>query len=138
MANEQKTVRLMLVDDDVEFRDAAGQALRTQGFQVCEAGSGERAMDLIPMDNPDLVILDLRMGGMDGITTLSLIRRKNPELPVLILTGNGNREQNLAGAQLGILDFLLKPVDMKILGARIRELVGEGLVPARETGHERR
>ena len=125
MAMEKKTIRLMLVDDDVEFRDAASQALRTQGFQVCEAGSGERALDLIPKDNPDLVILDLRMGGMDGITALSLLRRTDSDLPVIILTGNGSHEHNLAGTQLGIVDFILKPVDMKVLGARIVELVGE-------------
>jgi DNA-binding response OmpR family regulator len=61
---------------------AAGQALRRQGFQVSEAESGERALELIPMDHPDLVILDLKMGGMDGISTLTEIRRLDADLPV--------------------------------------------------------
>ena len=127
MAIEEKAIRLLLVDDDLGFRDAAGQALRRQGFQLCEAECGERALDLIPKDNPDLVILDLRMSGIDGITTLSLIRRTHPDLPVLILTGTGSPEHALAGSQLGIVDFIQKPVDMKVLGARILELMEKDL-----------
>ena len=132
MENEPKEIRLLLVDDEVEFRDAAGRALRRQGFQVSEAGSGEHALELIPLDHPDIVILDLKMGGMDGITTLEQIRRVDRDLPVLILTGHGRYEHALAGIQLGVVDFVQKPVDMEILGARVRELVRGGKRPLRE------
>ncbi len=136
MASETKPIRLLLVDDESDFRDAAGRALRRQGFQVSEAGSGEHALDLIPGDGPDLVILDLKMGGMDGISTLSQIRKIEPDLPVLILTGHGRYEHALAGIQLGVVDFVQKPVDMEILGERIRELVKGGKRPLREKGLE--
>ncbi len=136
MANENKTIRLMLVDDETEFRDAAGQALRRQGFQVSEAGSGEHALELLPQDRPDLIILDLKMGGMDGIEALTRIRKIDPDLPVLILTGHGRYEHALAGIQMGVVDFVQKPVDMDVLGSRIRELVRGGKRPLREKGLE--
>jgi CheY-like chemotaxis protein len=132
MQEETKAIRLLLVDDEIEFRDAAGRALRRQGFQVSEAGSGEHALELLPLDRPDIVILDLKMGGMDGIATLEQIRGVDRDLPVLILTGHGRYEHALAGIQLGVVDFVQKPVDMKILGARVRELVRGGKRPLRE------
>ncbi len=134
MADKEKPIRLLLVDDEAEFRDAAGQALRRQGFQVSEAGSGEHALELIPLDGPDLVILDLKMGGMDGIQALAEIRKIDAALPVLILTGHGRYEHALAGIQLGVVDFVQKPVDLEGLGERIRELVRGGKRPLREKG----
>ncbi|MFH1762684.1 MAG: response regulator [Gemmatimonadota bacterium] len=136
MQKETESIRLLLVDDEKDFRDAAGQALRRQGFHVSEAESGERALELIPSDRPNIVILDLKMGGMDGITTLEQIRRVDSDLPVLILTGHGRYEHALAGIQLGVVDFVQKPVEMEFLGTRIRELVRGGKRPLREKGLE--
>lgn len=136
MTRDIKTIRILFVDDEKEFRDAAGQSLRRQGFQVSEAPSGERAVELLPLDKPDIVILDLKMGGMDGIETLVEIRKVSPDLPVLILTGHGKYEHALAGIQLGVVDFVQKPVDMKVLGERIRELVQGGERPLRERSIE--
>lgn len=132
MADEMQTIRLLLVDDESDFRDAAGQALRRQGFLVCEAGSGEQALELLPVEHPDLVILDLKMGGMDGIAALQEIRKRDPDLPVMILTGHGRYEHALAGIQLGVVDFVQKPVDMEDLGRRIRALVRGGKRKLRE------
>jgi CheY-like chemotaxis protein len=73
-----------------------------------------------------VIILDLKMGGMDGISTLTEIRRLETELPVLILTGHGKYEDALAGIHLGVVDFVQKPVDLKQLGSRVRRLVVEG------------
>lgn len=126
MEDKKLSIRLLLVDDEAEFRLAAGQALRRQGFQVSEAESGERALELLPLDHPDIVILDLKMGGIDGISTLTQIRRTDADLPVLILTGHGKYEDALAGIHLGVVDFVQKPVDMRQLGARVRQLVEEG------------
>ena len=126
------TIRLLLVDDEADFRAAAGKALRRQGFEVREAESGEQAIELVRSGSPDLVILDLKMGGMDGITALGEIRRIDADLPVLILTGHGAYDSALAGIRLGVVDFVQKPVDMGQLGQRIRELVRGGKRPLRE------
>jgi DNA-binding response OmpR family regulator len=132
VATQIEPIRLLLVDDEAEFRAAAGKALRRQGFEVREADSGELALQLIGGGFPDLVVLDLKMGGMDGITALTEIRKLDRDLPVLILTGHGHYENALAGIQLGVVDFVQKPVDMKYLGGRIRELVRGGKRPLRE------
>jgi DNA-binding response OmpR family regulator len=123
MEEKKPGIRLLLVDDEGEFRLAAGQALRRQGFQVSEAESGERALEMIQAHRPEVVILDLKMGGMDGIATLTELRRVDPGLPVLILTGHGGYEDALAGIQLGVVDFVQKPVDMQQLGQSVRRLL---------------
>ncbi len=119
-------IRLLLVDDEDEFRAAAAQALTRQGFVVSQAESGERAVQMVAQDPPEVMILDLRMGGMDGIETLEKIRQQEPDLPVLILTGHGNYHDALAGLHLRIVDFVQKPVDLADLAQRIRRLLARG------------
>jgi CheY-like chemotaxis protein len=126
MEEKKPGIRLLLVDDEADFRAAAGQALRRQGFQVREAESGERAMEMIQAHRPEVVILDLKMGGMGGIDTLKEIRRLDQDLPVLILTGHGKYEDALAGIHLGVVDFVQKPADLKQLGERVRKMVEDG------------
>jgi len=123
---QEPGIRLLLVDDEAEFRDAARKALHRQGFLVSEAESGERALEFLETDRPDVVVLDLKMQGMDGISTLQQIRRTDEELPVIILTGHGSFQDALSGIRLGVVDFVQKPVDLKLLGKRIRKLVSSG------------
>jgi len=78
-----------------------------------------------------VVLLDLRMEGMDGIEALEQMRRIAPQLPVIILTGHGGLDDAMAGIQLEIVDFVQKPVDMELLAGRIRGLLGRGQ-PLRE------
>jgi CheY-like chemotaxis protein len=126
MEADIRSIKLLLVDDDDEFRDAASTALTRQGLQVTEAESGERALEILATFRPDIIVLDLKMAGMDGITALGKLREIDRDLPVIILTGHGRYEDALAGIQLGVVDFVQKPVDLKRLGARIREMVAAG------------
>jgi CheY-like chemotaxis protein len=136
-------IKLLLVDDEVEFREATGQALKRRGFAVTLADSGEQALALIRSSLPDIIVLDLKMEGMDGIDTLVEVRKVNKDLPVVILTGHGGFDDAMAGIRLEIVDFLQKPVDVAHLAARIRSLlnrrrrgplkersIGELMVPA--------
>jgi len=133
MSAEKSGIRLLLVDDEAEFRDSARKALSRQGFVWSEAESGERALEILETARPDVVVLDLKMQGMDGISTLQQIRQTDEELPVIILTGHGNFQDALSGIRLGVVDFVQKPVDLKLLGERIRKLVsGGGERPLRE------
>lgn len=125
MKEENITINLLLVDDEEDFRLAASKALTRQGFIATEAESGEKALELLSQSLPDVMILDLRMGGMDGIATLEKARRIAPDLPVIILTGHGRFEDALAGIRLEIVDFIQKPVDMSDLGERIRRLLNK-------------
>jgi len=133
MKNDDKPIKLLLVDDEEDFRAAASRALERQGFKVTLAPSGEQALREIRAEVPDVVVLDLRMEGIDGIHTLQEIRKVKMDLPVIILTGHGRYEDALAGIQMRVVDFVQKPVEMQELGDRIRAILAKGgKVPLRE------
>ncbi len=133
MAEDRPKTRILLVDDEADFRAAASRALQRQGFDIAEAESGEQALVMIREAPPELVVLDLRMEGMDGISTLEEIRKSHPDLPVIILTGHGEFADAMAGIQFRIADFVQKPVNLKLLGKRIQALLeGERGLPLRE------
>ena len=133
MTERKSKVRILLVDDEAEFRQAASTALVRQGFEISEAESGEQAIAMIREAPPDLMVLDLRMEGMDGISTLQEVRKFQPALPVIILTGHGKFSDAMAGIRFEVVDFVQKPVDLKKLGERIRKLLaGERRLPLRE------
>lgn len=121
-----ETITLLLVDDEQEFREATAQALGRRGFSVKQAASGKQALEVLAAGLPDLVILDLRMEGMDGMETLKAIRQLHGDLPVIILTGHGGFEDAVSGIKLRIVDFLQKPVDVEQLGRHVRSLVAKG------------
>lgn len=123
-ATDDPTV--LLVDDEEEFRESISRALSRRGFVVQVAESGEQALELIRASLPQVVLLDLRMRGMDGISTLAEVRKIAPTLPVIILTGHGERADALSGIQLDIVDFLQKPVTVENLATRIRALLEAG------------
>jgi len=125
MDNDTKPIRLLLVDDEDDFRKATSQVLQRRGFDVQGADSGERALELLGDSLPDVVILDLKMGGMDGISTLGELRKIAADLPVIILTGHGRAEDAFAGIQMEIVDFLQKPVDIERLATRVRALLAD-------------
>lgn len=125
MKKENKRIRLLLVDDEEDFRLASSKALARKGFAVTEAESGEKALEILSHRPPDVMVLDLCMPGMGGIPTLEKSRKIIPDLPVIILTGHGRFEDALAGIRMEIVDFIQKPVDMSELGNRIRRLLGK-------------
>lgn len=118
-----KNIKLLLVDDEQEFRAATSAALTRRGFTIIEAENGEQALDLIAANRPEVIVLDLRMDGMSGIEVLTEIRKSDKEVPVIILTGHGQLDDAVAGVQLGIVDFLQKPVDVDRLAIQIRQLI---------------
>ena len=133
MKKDEKKIKVLLVDDEEDFRVAASRALERQGFSVAQARSGEQALRVIRSEAPDVVVLDLRMDGIDGIQTLMEIRKSQVDLPVIILTGHGRYEDALAGIRMKVVDFVQKPVDMQDLGNRIRSVFAEGgRAPLRE------
>ena len=122
-------VKLLLVDDEADFREATSRALGRRGFRVETAESGARALELLQRTVPDIIVLDLRMEGMDGITTLRELRKQNEEIPVVILTGHGQLDDAVAGFHLGIVEFLQKPVEVVELAERLRALLDGGRCP---------
>jgi DNA-binding response OmpR family regulator len=125
MNAEMKNIQLLLVDDEADFRAVTSRVLSRRGFDVVEAASGDQALLRVKEKVPDVVVLDLKMEGMDGIETLTAIRKDHPALPVLILTGHGSFQDAMAGISLEIVDFLQKPADIDKLALRIRRLLAK-------------
>ncbi len=133
MDMEQTTLKLLLVDDEDDFRQATATALGRRGFTVTDVADRTEALTAINFERPDVVILDLKMPGMGGIETLQEIREMDATLPVIILTGHGDFDAATAGIKLDIIDFLQKPIDMEQLAKRIRTLLGRDIEkPMRE------
>ncbi|MFH1999449.1 MAG: response regulator, partial [Planctomycetota bacterium] len=123
MTQERSEIELLLVDDEEDFRRAARKILERRGFSIREAADGEEALALVRSRRPQIIVLDLNMPGLSGIETLQKIREIGENIPVIILTGHGDFQDALAGLRLEIVDFIQKPVDIDLLGERVRRLL---------------
>jgi len=115
--------RVLLVDDEEEFLSATSQALVRRGLDVEVAPNGVTAIEMVSRERFDLVVLDVRMPDIDGTEVLGIIRSKQPELPVIMLTGHASVHDAFQTSRDGAADYLAKPVDMDELAARIGEVV---------------
>ena len=107
--------KILLVDDEVAFTSSMAKLLRVRGYQVTTAGSGKQAIHLLEGENFDVVILDLKMPGMDGMETLNEIKKLKLHTETLILTGHGSIDSALEAFNLGAYDYLTKPCTLKDL-----------------------
>jgi FixJ family two-component response regulator len=111
-------IKVLMVDDEVQFRETTKKILDKKGFDTLMAATGQEA--LAQLDNePDVIVLDIRMPGMDGNETLAEIKRKKPAIPVIMLTGHGEGEAAKLSLKQGAFDFLTKPCDVDTLALRI-------------------
>jgi DNA-binding NtrC family response regulator len=103
-------VKVALVDDEELFRETLAKLLRRRGIEVATAADGEAGVELVRAMAPDVVVLDLRMPGIDGIETLRRIREQRLDTRVVMLTGHGSVEAGVEALREEAFDFLLKPV----------------------------
>ena len=114
---------ILLVDDDPDILKLVSLRLNAAGYGVKEAESGEKALALLAASRPDLVITDLKMDGMDGLTLFDEIRKQAPTLPVIILTAHGTIPDAVVATRRGVFAFQPKPFD----GKHLLDQVGEAL-----------
>ena len=114
--------RLLLVEDDPGIRHALVLGLADEGYQVTEAGSGERALQLIKKDAFDVVLLDLMLPGMDGFAVCRIIREQG-DLPIIMITARTESADVIRGLESGADDYVTKPVVASELAARVRALL---------------
>jgi DNA-binding response OmpR family regulator len=113
--------KVLLVDDELEFVSALAERLDLRGIEARVAGSGEAALELVEAELPDLVVLDLLMPGMSGLEVLQRLKAAHPELPVILLTGHGATREGIEGMRLGAFDYLMKPLNIDVLIAKLNE-----------------
>jgi len=107
---------VLLVDDEVPFVEAMERRLAKRGLDVKTAFSGEEALQrLKQLAHVDVIILDVKMPGMDGLETLKQIKKVSPIVEVIMLTGHATVETAIDGMKLGAYDYLMKPADMDVL-----------------------
>jgi DNA-binding NtrC family response regulator len=115
--------RLLVVDDDRTFRLSTAELLRLDGHEVDTAADAAEAVDLLSTRSFDLVLLDLRMPGMDGLTAVEVLRTRGLRAPILMISGFGTIDTAVESLHRGADHFLSKPVDPDILSAKVAELL---------------
>jgi len=117
------TGRILLVDDDLAFRRSTGELLREDGHEVVAAADGQEAVEALRSDRFDLILMDLRMPGLDGIRIAEVLRTRGEGAPILMVTGYGTVESAVEALHTGVDDVLTKPVEPEVLSARVRDLL---------------
>ena len=112
----QNPVRILTIDDENMVREILTAYLEDSGFKVIQANDGQTGIELIRSHQPDLVLCDLRMPGMDGLQVLATVTREFPELPILVVSGMGGMSDAIQALKLGAWDYVTKPIeDMAVL-----------------------
>lgn len=114
-------VHILLVDDEERFVLNLGRLMKARGFVVFTAFDGRGALELLASEKEiAVVVLDVRMPGMDGIGTLQQIKERHPDIEVIMLTGQATLEDGIQAVRLGAFDYLQKPCDIEDLEAKVR------------------
>ena len=113
-----RKIKVLMVDDEEKFRSTTRKILNRRGFDTLLAGSGREALDKLKED-PDVVVLDIKMPDMDGHETLQEIKKRRPDLPVIMLTGHGAMPSAQEALKQGANDYLTKPCDIDLLASKI-------------------
>jgi DNA-binding NtrC family response regulator len=107
--------KILLVDDEDRFRTTMRKMLSGHGLDVTDVDNGQAALNALTAQSYDVVVLDLRMPGLDGVQTLKAMKALHPDLEVIILTGHASMDDAMAIMQLGGTEYLLKPCSVEEL-----------------------
>lgn len=122
--------KILIVDDEKAMRQAMTRILQAEGYEVIEAGDGERGLKLIQEDEPELVFLDLKMPKTQGISVLKSLGKTLFELPVIVMTAYGTSRTAIEAMQLGAYDYITKPFDLATLVSLTEKALTHHQVPA--------
>jgi len=114
---------ILVIDDEQGIRDLLGTLLRRKGYDVVLAESGRKGLELFRQARPDLIVLDLKMPEMDGLTVLRQIRTLDLRKPVVILTGAGTADAAEQTRALGVTEFIEKEFSLHRLGDALKRLL---------------
>jgi len=118
----EESIRLMIVDDEIDFLDSMKPVFQRRGFSVITASSGEEALSLLRDELVDVIVLDVKMSGMDGLEVLRQTKKDFPSVDVILLSGHPSVEAAVEGVRLGASEYLKKPPDIERLIETIKRL----------------
>ena len=132
-----KTAAILLVDDDSAFRHVMAGELRRLGHEVATAASGEEALAHLAGHETEIVLLDLRLPGMDGLATLKAIRERHPAVETIMLTGHGSIDTAIESIRVGAFDYVTKPCPLDEIQIRVERAVEQRALRQRASLLER-
>ena len=115
--------KVLVIDDEQSIRDLLDRLLRRKGYDVVLAESGRQGLALLRQEHPDVVVLDLKMPEMDGLTVLRQIRSLNRSQPVIVLTGSRTAEMEQQVRALGVTEYIAKGFSLHLLGDALKRLL---------------
>ena len=113
--------KVLLVDDETEYLETLVKRMNKRGLKVTGVGSAEEALQWLNQNPVDVVVMDVRMPGMDGIQALREVKKMHPMAEVIMLTGHASVEVAIEGMELGAFDYLMKPMDFDDLLYKIQD-----------------
>ena len=113
--------KILLVDDEEEFVLTLSERLEARNLESAVAHNGEEALAIVETDSPDVMVLDLKMPGIDGLEVLRRVKQERPQTEVIILTGHGSDKEQARARELGAFAYLNKPVDIDVLTATMKQ-----------------
>lgn len=122
---------ILIVEDEKDIRELLAFSLSREGFAVVEADNGVTALNLAVMKKPDLVLLDLMLPGMDGLSVCKQLQRDpaTADTPVIMLTAKGEEVDRIVGLELGAADYIVKPFSLREVALRIRAVLKRNAAP---------
>ncbi len=118
---EESMPKFLLVDDEKEFVLTLSERLESRNLGSAIAYDGEEAMAIMEVDAPDVMVLDLKMPGIDGLEVLRRVKRERPATEVIILTGHGSEQERRRAMELGAFAYLEKPANIDVLAEAMKQ-----------------
>lgn len=119
----EKPLRILYIDDELLVRESLSKYLERCGYEVIQAETGEKGIEIFQLQRPDMVLVDLRMPGMGGLEVLERVNRESPETPVVLISGAGMLQDAIEALRLGAWDFITKPIpDLAILDYTLKKV----------------
>ncbi len=131
------TDKVLIVDDEQDFLNIISDRLTARDMNVSTASSAKDAIKQIDEDSFDAVVLDLMMPEMDGLETLKIMKEKNPDLQVILLTGHATVEKGIEAMKLGAMDLIEKPADLSTIVERIKRAKAEKIILVEKKSEKR-
>jgi DNA-binding NtrC family response regulator len=118
-----RKAKILVVDDEVEFASALAERLQLRGYDTKAVFRGEDTLAIAKSAPPDIILLDLKMPGMNGIEVLMTIRQFAPDIEVILLTGHIDLRERIEGMRIDDFNYIMKPVDMAELLEKIEKAI---------------